>query len=54
MRLDARCLKITEKVSFYIASEASYGYILSVEKFIENTINLKFWQIFENLKISAK
>ena len=28
----ARCLKITEKVSFNIASEASYVYILSVDK----------------------
>ena len=34
MYLDARCLKITEKVSFNIASEASYVYILSV------------WQVF--------
>ena len=31
MRLDPRCLKIKEKVSFYIASEASYVY-LSVDK----------------------
>ena len=29
MRLDTQCLKITEKVSFYIASEASYLHILS-------------------------
>ena len=28
----ARCLKITEKVSFNIASEASYVYILSGQK----------------------
>ena len=28
----ARCLKITEKVSFNIASEVSYGYILNVQK----------------------
>ena len=28
-----RCLKITEKVSFNIASEASYVYILSGQKF---------------------
>ena len=28
----ARCLKITEKVSFNIASEASYDYILSGQK----------------------
>ena len=30
-----QCLKITEKVSFNIASEASYAYILSGQKFIE-------------------
>ena len=30
----AQCLKITEKVSFNIASEASYVYILSGQKFI--------------------
>ena len=29
-------LKITEKVSFYIASEASYIYILSGQKLIKN------------------
>ena len=44
----AQCLKITEKVSFNIASEASYGYILSGRKFIKNAkkwSNLtSFWQ----------
>ena len=30
----ARCLKIKEKVSFNIASEASYVYILSEQKLI--------------------
>ena len=36
----ARCLKITEKVSFStIASEASYGYILSKQKLIKNAKN---------------
>ena len=30
------CLKITEKVSFNIASEASYVYILSGQKFNKN------------------
>ena len=29
----SRCLKITEKVSFNIASEASYVYILSGQNF---------------------
>ena len=41
------CLKITEKVSFKIASEASYVYILSGQKFIENAKNS---QIGEFLK----
>ena len=30
-----QCLKITEKVAFNIASEASYVYILSCQKFIK-------------------
>ena len=34
--LQAQCLKITEKVSFNIAREASYVYILSGQKFIKN------------------
>ena len=32
-----QCLKITEKVSFDIASEASYVYILSEQKFIKKS-----------------
>ena len=32
----SQCLKITEKVAFNIASEASYVYILSGQKFIKN------------------
>ena len=39
-------LKITEKVSFNIASEASYAYILSVQKFIKNAKNGPFWRVF--------
>ena len=35
----AGCLKITEKVSFNIASEASYIDILSRQKLIKNTKN---------------
>ena len=35
----AQCLKITEKVAFNIASEASYVYILSGQKFIKNAKN---------------
>ena len=37
-----RCLKITEKVSFDIASEASYVYILDGQKLIKNA---KKWSI---------
>ena len=44
-----RYLKFTEKVSFNIASEASYVYILSVQKFIKNAkkgpfILASFWK----------
>ena len=34
--IKSQCLKITEKVSFNIASEASYVYILSGQKLIKN------------------
>ena len=47
--LTARCLKITEKVSFYIASEASTVYILSGQKLIKNAKNCPFWRVFEKL-----
>ena len=50
----SRCLKITEKVSFNIASEASYVYILSWQKFIKNAKNTQFGQFFENLKLAVK
>ena len=43
-----RCLKITEKVSFNIASEASYVYILNEQKLIKNakkwSILASFWK----------
>ena len=52
--LFARCLKITEKVSSNIASEASYAYILSGQKLIKNAKNAQFWRIFENLKLAVK
>ena len=48
------CLKITEKVSFNIASEASYVYILSGQKLIKNAKNGSFWRVFENLKLAVK
>ena len=41
-----RCLKITEKVSFNIASEASYVYILSGQKLIKNAKNGPFLASF--------
>ena len=37
-----QCLKITEKVSFNIASEASLVYTLSEQKFIKNAKNGRF------------
>ena len=39
-----QCLKITEKVSFNIASEASLVYTLSEQKFIKNAKSGKFWK----------
>ena len=44
---DTRCLKITEKVSFNMASEARYVYILSGQKLIKNAKNRQFWRVFE-------
>ena len=38
-----QCLKITEKVSFNNASEASYIYILSGQKCIKKAQNGQFW-----------
>ena len=38
-----QCLKITEKVSFNIASETSYVYILIGQKLIKNAKNGEFW-----------
>ena len=52
--IHTQCLKITEKVSFNIASEASYVYILSGQKFIKNAKNGQFWRVFENLKLAVK
>ena len=40
-----RCLKITEKVSFNIASEASYVYISNGQKLIKNAKNGQFWRV---------
>ena len=40
-------MKITEKVSFNIASEASYVYISNGQKLIKNAKNGPFWRVFE-------
>ena len=50
----AQCLKIAGKISFNIASEASYVYILSGQKKIKNAKNGSFWRVFENLKLAVK
>ena len=52
--MSPRCLKITKKVSFNIASEASYVYILSGQTLIKNDKNGPFWRAFENLKLAVK
>ena len=46
-----QCLKITEKVSFNIAS---YLNILSRQKFIKNAKNSQYWRVYENLKFAVK
>ena len=40
-----------EKVAFNIASEASYVYILSGQKFIKNAQNSLSWRVLESLKL---
>ena len=39
-----------KNVSFNIASEASYVYILSGQKFIKNVKNCQFWRFLEKPK----
>ena len=46
--------QITEKVSFNIASEVGYVYILSGQKLIKNAKNGPFWRVFENLKLKIQ
>ena len=48
----ARCLKNTEKVSLNNSNEASYVYILSGQKLINNAKNGPFWRLFEYLKLA--
>ena len=50
----SQCLKITDKVSFNIASEASYVYILGGQKFTKNAEKGQFWRVFESLKLAVK
>ena len=50
----SRCLKITEKAQFNIASVASYVYFFSGQKLIKNTKNDPFRRVFENLKLAVK
>mgnify|MGYP001421615221 CR=1 FL=1 len=38
----------------HIASEASYVYIQSGQKLIQNAKNGRFWRVFENLKLAVK
>ena len=43
-----------KKVSFNIASEASYVYIMSGQKLNKNAKNGSFWGVFQNLKLAVK
>ena len=52
--VSSQCLKIAQKVTFNIASEASYVYILSGQKLIKNAKNGPFWRVFENMKLADK
>ena len=54
MRLDPRCLKITEKVSFYIASEASYVYLSNSVTKYDNFKRTKIGGKCENSKIQMR
>ena len=49
-----QCLEIIEKVSFNIASEASYVYLLSGQKFIKNAKKDPFRWVFENPNFAVK
>ena len=42
-------MKITEKVAFNIASEASYVYFFSGQKFVKNTKNRQFGEFYKTL-----
>ena len=49
----ARCLKITEKVSFNIASKASYVYILSGQNLIKNAKSGPFWRVLKTWSLQS-
>ena len=49
-----QCLKIIEKVSINIASEASYVCSISKQKLVKNVKNGPFWRVLENLKLAVK
>ena len=56
LRLDlvksyAQCFKITQKVSFHIASAASYIYILSGQKYEKNGENGPFGGVFNQVSL---
>ena len=51
--LFSQCLKITEKVAFNIASEASYVYILSGQILIKSANIGPIYSVFENLKLQS-
>ena len=53
-RKKSQCLKLSQKVAFNIASEASYIYNLSRQKFLNNAKNAPFWRVFENFKLGVK
>ena len=46
--------KSQKKVSFNIASEASYVYISSGQKLIKKAKNGPIWRVFENQKLAVK
>jgi len=48
--IDARCLKITEKVSFNIAM---LTFLMDKSK-LKIAKNYLFWRVFENLKLAVK
>ena len=49
----SRCLKITENVSFNIASEASYVCILSEQKLIKKAKNGQFGEFLQNWSLRS-